>query len=148
MLYNRLMPVAQARFLSLLDYLGVPHEDPKQQHGVSLEIIGSLVDISSLSIKMLPASKNCLVAAIWEFVNEPPFPRQQTTRAWLRILGHANWALNVFPLLKPALNSSYNKVAGRKFMNARIFINKQTREDLLWFVDQVEQLEGVHIFGA
>ena len=59
---------------------------------------------------------------------------------------YANWGLNVFPLLKPALNSSYDKVAGHTFMNAPIFLNKCTTEDLLWFANQVEVLEGVHMF--
>src|SRR4029077_4260384 len=75
----------------------------------------------------------------------PPLPMATISRSWLQILGYANWALNVFPLLKPALNSSYDKIAGRKFMNAPIYINKRTREDLLWFADQAESLEGVRM---
>src|SRR5258708_17879228 len=51
-----------------------------------------------------------------------------------------------FPPLKPALNSSYDKVTGRTFMNAPIFLNKCMTEDLLWFADQVEHLEGVWMF--
>ncbi len=68
--------------------------------------------------------------------------------SWLRILGYANWGLNVFPLLKPALNSSYDKIAGHTFLNAPIFLNKHPTEDLLWFTDQVEQLDGVHMFNS
>ena len=58
-----------------------------------------------------------------------------------------NWGLNVFPLLKPALNSSYDKVAGHTFLNAPIFLNKCTTKDLLWFADQVDCLEGVWMFN-
>ena len=69
-------------------------------------------------------------------------------QSWLCILGHANWALNVFPLLKPALNSSYNKIAGHTYMNAPVYLNKQVSTDLLWFVEQVERLDGVRMFDV
>ena len=48
---------------------------------------------------------------------------------------------SILLLLKPALNPSYDKVAGLSFMSAPIFLNKQTLDDLLWFADQVKQLE-------
>jgi hypothetical protein len=51
----------------------------------------------------------------------------------------------VFPLVKPALNLSHGKAAGRKFMNAEIYINKQSKEDLLEFMDQAESLEGIQM---
>jgi hypothetical protein len=146
--YNRDMPASQAKFLQLLDLIGVPHEDSKQQHGVVLEIIGFEVDISTMTIWMSDDAKANLATAIHNFINNPPNPRQQTLRSWLRILGYANWALNVFPLLKPGLNSSYNKVARRKFMNALIYVNKQTRNDLLWFAEQVESLEGIWVLNT
>src|SRR5258708_482502 len=140
------MPTAQVQFLKLLDEIGLPHEDAKQLHGSVLEIIGFEVDLLKMSITLPADAKAQLVDAIQHFVHNPPSPRQQTTRAWLRILGYANWGLNVFPLLKPVLNSSYDKVAGHTFMNAPIFLNKRTIEDLLWFADQVELLEGVRMF--
>src|SRR5260370_41376202 len=31
--YNQSMPMPQARFLKLLDYIGLPNDDTKQQHG-------------------------------------------------------------------------------------------------------------------
>ena len=48
--YNRFMPHDQVHFLSLLDEIGLPHEDKKQVHGQQLEIIGLLVDTQNLSI--------------------------------------------------------------------------------------------------
>ena len=146
--YDRQMPSDQACFLNLLDEIGVPHEDAKQQFGRSLDIIGLTVDLRDLSITMPSDSKSELVRAIREFVNHPPLLRRHPMRAWLQILGHANWALNVFPLLKPALNSSYNKVAGHTFMNAPVYLNKQVSSDLLWFADQVETLDGVRMFDV
>src|SRR5258708_4215274 len=59
---------------------------------------------------------------------------------------YSNWGLNVCPLLKTALNSSYDKVASCTFLNVPIFLNKHTTEDL-WFADQVECLDGVWMFN-
>src|SRR5260370_26721442 len=133
--YNRSMPTPQAQFLQLLDYIGPPHDDAKQQHGKVLKIIGFEVDTLKMTITLPDPSKSKLVDAIHDFVLNPPIPCHQPTWAWLRILRYANWALNVFPLLKPALNSSYDKVAGCSFLSAPIFLNKQTTEALLWFAD-------------
>src|SRR6266478_2651557 len=142
------MPTPQAQFLKLFNYIGLPHEDTKQQYGKIIEIIGFEVDIQKMTITLLDASKSKLVEAIHDFVLNPPLPRCQSTWAWLHILGYANWALNVFPLLKPALNSSYDKVAGHSFLGAPIFLNKQTTQDLLWFADQAELLEGVRVLDV
>ena len=61
------------------------------------------------------------------------------------MLGYANLALNIFPLLKPALNSSYDKISGKTIMSQSIYINKQVQNDLLWFVDSAEHVEGIWI---
>src|SRR5260370_37180452 len=137
------MPTPQAQFLELLDYIGLPHEDTKQKYGEIVEIISFEVNIQKMTSTLLDASKSKLVEAIHDFVLNLPLPRCQSMWAWLCILGYANWALNVFPLLKPALNLSYDKVAGCSFLGAPIFLNKWTIEDLLWFADQVELLEGI-----
>src|SRR5258705_5120046 len=145
--YDHLMPTLQVDFLKLLDEIGLPHENAKQQHGAILEIIGFEVNLVRMAITLLADAKSQLVDAIHEFVLNPPSPCQQLMQAWLHILGYANWGLNVFPLLKPALNSSYDKVTGCTFLNAPIFLNKHTTEDLLWFADQVEHLDGVWMFN-
>jgi hypothetical protein len=48
--YNHFIPASQAEFLLLLDSIGVPHEDAKQQHGIVLEIIGFEVDLAAMTI--------------------------------------------------------------------------------------------------
>ena|SRR5258708_6357046 len=86
----------------------------------------STVDANDLSISLSPESKQKLVDALHDFVlNTPENKCQQTLHSWLRMLGYANWALNVFPLLKPALNSSYDKITGKTIMSQSIYINKQ-----------------------
>ena len=90
-----------------------------------------------------------LIGTICDFVlNTPDNKRQQSLCAWLRILGYANWALNAFPILKPALNSSYDKVTGKTILSQAIYINKDVRNDLLWFADSVSKLDGVRLFNA
>ena len=37
--------------------------------------------------------------------------RKHTLKEFQRIAGHMNWALNVFPLLKPGLSAVYSKMA-------------------------------------
>ena len=62
--YNQLMPVAQARFLQILDDIGLPHEDAKQLHGNKLEIISFEVDLLKMTIRIPPESKQKLVISI------------------------------------------------------------------------------------
>ena len=147
--YNRCMPHDQVRFLSLLDQIGLPHKDKKQVYGEQLEIIGLLVDTRTLSISMSAEAKEKLAGAICNFIlNTPDNKCQQSLRSWLRILGYANWALNAFPILKPALNSSYDKVAGKTLLSQAVYINKEVRNDLLWFADSALKLDGVCLFSA
>ena len=88
--------------------------------------------------------KEKLSGTIHDFIlNTPDNKCQQSLRAWLRILGYANWALNAFPILKPALNSSYDKVTGKTVLSQAVYINKDVRNDLLWFAESMSKLDGV-----
>ncbi len=64
------------------------------------------------------------------------------------MLGHVNWGLNAFPILKPALNSSYNKISGKVALSQGVYLNKCVHEDLLWFVHLLNHLDGVWLFEA
>ncbi len=147
--YKRWMPTDQTCFLSLLDNIGIPHKDKKQLFGESLEIIRLVVDLRNMSISMSCEARKKLVEAIYDFVlNTPDNKHQQPLHAWLRTLGYANWALNAFPVLKPALNSLYDKITGKVALSQGVYINKCVHEDLLWFAESVDHLEGVHLFEA
>ncbi len=116
--YRHLMPTDQSCFLQLLDHIGVLHEDNKQLYGKSLEIISLVVNLEDMTISMSHEAKQNLNEAICDFIlNTPDNKQQQPLQAWLRILGHANWALNAFPILKPTLNSSYDKILGKMVLN-------------------------------
>src|SRR5260221_3645710 len=64
------------------------------------------------------------------------------------MLGYANWALNAFPILKPALNSSYDKISGKVALSRGVYLNKSVHEDLLWFAHSLKHLDGVWLFEA
>src|SRR5258708_4506762 len=143
------MPSNQCCFLLLLDHIGVPHKDNKQVHGESLEIIGLVVDLQDMTISMSCKAKQTLTEAVCDFVlNTPDNKCQQPLWAWLRILSHANWALNTFPILKPALNSSYDKISGKMALSQGVYVNKHACEDLLWFAHSVGHLDGIRLFEA
>lgn len=149
--YNRHMPHKQAALLRIWDRVGVPHSDAKQlssspETGHALEIIGFDVSLASMTISLTSEKKDKLVSALREFVQ--PGRHQPTLREWLAILRWANWALNVFPLLKSALNSSWNKVRGKTQMSLPMWVNKDVIMDLGWFADSVEKMKGVNILGS
>src|SRR5258707_15033241 len=137
--YKHWMPTDQTRFLSLLDHIGIPHKDKKQLFGESLEIIGLVVDLHNMSISMSHEARKKLVKAIYDFVlHTLDNKHQQPLCVWLRTLGYANWALNAFPILKPALNSSYDKITGKVALSQGIYLNKWVQEDLLWFAESID----------
>lgn len=144
--YDAWYPSKQARLLQLWDWLGIPHEKKKQVFGRAIKIIGFIVDIDRLSISLEPKSRLEHVSAIRQFLSTPS--RRQPLIAWQRLLGWSSWALNVAPLLRPALQSSYAKLRGKSSRNALIFINATVRRDLSWFADTLEAWEGVHMLDA
>ena len=56
-----------------------------------------------------------------------------------------NWALNVFPLLCPCLNTFYAKMAGSYNPTQRIWVNNSVHKDLLWVARHIEMSSRVHI---
>ena len=59
-----------------------------------------------------------------------------------------NWALNVYPLLHPALNNFYAKMSGKRLKYQRIYINNAVRDDLTWALTHIESSTGVHLFKS
>lgn len=59
-----------------------------------------------------------------------------------------NWALNVYPLLRPALNNFYAKLGGKRNREQRIYINNAIRDDLTWALSHIENSDGVHLFKS
>jgi hypothetical protein len=105
-LYGAHYPRKQVCLLQLWDEIGLPHEKHKQVFGPSLEIIGPVLDPQDMTISMPAASKSELIIAICHFIDSSA-SRCHTLVEWQRLLGWTNWAINVFPMIRPALQSSY-----------------------------------------
>jgi hypothetical protein len=59
-----------------------------------------------------------------------------------------NWALNVYPLLRPALNNVYAKMEGKRNRDQRVYVNNAIRDDFLWAVNHLRHSSGVHILKS
>ncbi len=69
-------------------------------------------------------------------------------RDWQRLLGYCNWALNAYPLLRPALQSSYAKLRGKTIPLAPIRLNRSVIQDLNWFSCRISTSAGVNFLDA
>jgi hypothetical protein len=136
------MPKNQVAILDLWDEINLPHKESKQVFGSTLTVIGIEVDANALSMTMPPDSLNELIVAIRDFATSK---HKFTLREWQRLAGWINWSLNVFPLLRPALNNFYAKIAGKYAPNKYVRINNAVRADLLWAVKHLESDTGVRL---
>ena len=144
--YNTAYPPNQVRLLRFWDELGIQHEKSKQIFGHTLTIIGFQVDSDRMSISLPPENLADLLAHIRAFATISS--RRQPLREWQRLLGWINWALNVQPLLCPAIQSAYSKIRFHKRAFALVYINCRVRNDLLWLADVLERSRGIFILQS
>jgi hypothetical protein len=83
-----------------------------------------------------------LINAIIDFTSAR---RKFTLREWQRLAGWVNWSLNVFPLLRPALNNFYAKISGKSAPSRYVRINNAVRADLAWAVNHLQNDTGIHL---
>ena len=140
--YDTFYPKKQVRLLNLWDEIGLPHQKEKQLYGSTLSIIGFHIDPISMALSLPKSSRDELITAIRSFVSQ----RKHPLRDWQHILGWINWALNVFPLLRPGLQSSYSKISGKVIAKAPIPLNKRVISDLSWVADRVALANGLYFF--
>ena len=67
---------------------------------------------------------------------------------WERLAGWFNWALNMFPLLRPALNNVYAKMGGKQNREQRVYMNNAIRDDLMWASNHIKAFDSVHLFKS
>ena len=143
--FKKFMPMKQVELLRLWDELGVPHDEAKQVSGPILTIIGFEVDVNAMSITMPSQSLLDLIAAISEFAvrgRRPKLSDYQSLAGWI------NWALNVYPLLRPCLSSLYAKIAGKNQPGREIYINNQICRELQWAVHHLQSSSGVFLLDS
>jgi hypothetical protein len=118
--YNKRMPTKQANLLMLWDELGIPHEERKQVSGLVLPCIGFDVDPNRMTATLSDERKEKLMAECERFTKPG---KRRTLREFWQLQGYVNWALNVFPKLRPALCATYAKTAGKTKGHAPIRVN-------------------------
>jgi hypothetical protein len=146
--YGKDLPTDQCRFLLLWDELGIPHKEKKQVHGLPLTIIGIDVNANLMTLSLSQEARDHLLTELKIWPSIPPKTSSGgfKLKYWECLAGWFNWALNMYPLLCPALNNVYAKMIGKGYKDQRIHINNTVREDLTWAINHIELSDGVHLF--
>lgn len=135
------IPLNQAKFLQIFDFINLPWAWEKQLSGTTLDIIGYSVNVEDLSITLPEGKRLALITALRFFTSKLSHPLVE----WQRMTGWANWGLNIFPLGRWALQSSWDKIAGKTLRNAHIPLNRTNVDDLNWLADALESWPGRRI---
>ena len=143
--YNKYYPTKQTDLLLLWDKIGLPHDEPKQLFGDTLEVIGFIVDPNTMSVLFPKEKRNELLNHIRSFAI---IGKCWPLREFLRIAGWCNWAFNIFYLLPPGLSALYEKVSGKTNMFTGVSMNRAIVRELTWLVDHLEHLPGIRLFKA
>ena len=98
-----------------------------------------------MTVTMDTDSRNDLIQLIRTFAVAG---KKHTLKEFQRIAGHVNWALNVFPLLKPGLSAIYSKTARKERDLATIQVNAAIVYELSWVVDRMTSSSGVHFLKS
>ena len=148
--YGKYMPRDQCRLLQLWDELGIPHKPHKQLSGAPLTIIGIDVDPNLMTLSLPDDAKDRLLEELCFWASKPPKNASGSFKLkhWECLAGWFNWALNVYPLLRPALNNVYAKMAGKQNRDQRLYINNAIRDDLMWAVSHIERSGGIHLLKS
>jgi hypothetical protein len=146
--YGCYFPAKQTKLLELWDEIGLPHEKGKQEYGLTLRIIGFIVDPNRMRVSMDDDDRLALIRHVSDFISTAPGGTRRSLREFQQLAGWINWSFNVFPLLKPALCNVYDKIRGKTQSLAKIFVNKAVVEDLSWFITSVQASDGVFVFDA
>jgi hypothetical protein len=131
--------------------LGIPHKEKKQLSGRVLTIIGIEVDANLLTLTLPSENKSELLAHLKDFARTPEGNGvKYALKDFQRLAGWFNWALNVYPLLKPALSNVYAKMAHSKPDKplTKLYVNNAIRSDLLWAVDHLSRLPGTRVLQS
>ena len=143
--YHSFFPSKQTCLLRLWDELGIPHEKEKQEFSSVLRIIGFQVDPNAITITMDHDSHEELLTLIRNFAVAR---KKRTLKKFQHIAGHVNWALNMFPLLRPGLSAVNAKTADKEHNLATIRVNTSVAHELAWVVCRVESSPGIHMLKS
>lgn len=149
--YGKSFPLRQTRLLTLWDELGILHEPHKQLYGQQLTIVGFEFDSVAMTVTMPLEARSDLCAAITEFCSCVDLAKGKRRRSVLdvqRMIGWINWALNVFPLLRPGLTLMYERISDKAHPHTRVYINEDIARDLRWIKAGIQASDGVFLLEA
>ena len=149
--YSRFMLSSQVTLLKLWDRLGIPHKEKKQVFGSNLTIIGIDVDANNLTLTLPSDNKLELVVLLNDFARTPEKSGvRYSLRDFQHLVGWFNWALNVYPLLKPPLSNIYAKMGHSKPDKplTKLYVNNSIRSDLQWAVYHLNRLPGTRFLHS
>ena len=143
--YKVNMPHDQYRLLMLWDAISIPHKPHKQVSGSPLMIIGIHADPNLMTLTLPDAAKQRLISELEFWSSKPPKASSGSLKLkhWEQLAGWFNWALNVFPLLRPALNNVYSKMNGKRNRDQRVYINNAIWDDLTWALTHIKRSDGI-----
>jgi hypothetical protein len=134
--------------LELWDDLGIPHKEKKQVFGSPLTIIGFDVDPNAMPITLPDHAKQEFLSELATWTARPRKGSNDgkfKVHQWHSFAGWFNWALNVYPWPRPALNRFYPKLNGNTSPSSKIWTNKAIRYDFAWARDHILALPGTRI---
>ncbi|KIM37659.1 hypothetical protein M413DRAFT_41449, partial [Hebeloma cylindrosporum] len=143
--YKKFMPTKQAKLLSLWDELGVPHSESKQVSGPVLTIIGFVVDVNAMTISIPPDSLRDLIAALSEMAVPGHRPRLCDLQ---ELAGWVNWALSVYPLLRPCLSAVYEKMSKKSQKRRELYVNSRICRELRWAISHLRTASPVFMLNS
>ena len=148
--YGVHMPTHQTHLLQLWDELGIPHKPHKQVSGAPLVIIGIQVNPNEMTLTLPETAKLHLIDELTFWTSKPSKQSSGSFKLkhWQRMTGWLNWALNVYPHLRPALNNVYAKMGGKQNSEQRVYINNAIRSDLTWALNHIKSSDGVHLLKS
>ena len=144
--YMSFLPSPQVLLLRLWDELGVPHKIKKQVHGNTLTIIGIDVDPNALTFTLPDVARDRLILELETWISDKS--SRYRLRRWQKLAGWINWALNVYPDLRPCLNAFYCKIAGKTKPSLYVRINNDVRDDFKWALDTLQHLPPVRLLHS
>ena len=72
---------------------------------------------------------------------------RKKVKEWQQVAGWINWVLNVYPLLRPALNNIYASLRGKE-QNAKVWANLAIKKISKWARSKLEDLSGVYLLKS
>ncbi|KZP19211.1 DNA/RNA polymerase [Athelia psychrophila] len=143
--YSKRLPTKQAKLLTLWDDVGIPHTEKKQVYGRRVTVIGFDVDSDAMTVTMPTTSRLDLISSIYEFAQPG---QRRSLRDFQRLAGWMNWALNVYPRLKPGLSVMYAKMSKKTEPFRLIWVSVSLCRELHWFANHLRMSDGIFILDS